>query len=284
VASLQVGSYQHQKIFCQLLTENSDFASLNVPSLDELTQKRLGELQFWPVLYGQLQRSSAIAQLFCQSIKGTLIREAIAHLAQEKKAIAEAIRTLCRENQLSDFSFDETEISTAGESDFKAISHQDNMGLFWLSGLYALAIQEQYLQADVLNVFDQLLTIQARHSLFFINWLAFESQVKQKPEFELLGLRSFFPMTEMWVATFTKLNRSDYDDTLPINPTESDYFLGKWSYSEFVQACAFNYQGRFMGSDVRLIQPKALLQAAKLVRSLLGFWPQRVKAIKAPST
>lgn len=284
MASFQVGSYQHKKIFCQLLTESSDSTSLNVPPLDALTQKRLGELQIWPVLYGQLQRSHAVAQLFSQSVKGTLLQEAIAHLAQDKKAIAQAIRTLCQENQLSDSGFNDAEISTAGDSDFKAISHQDNMGLFWLSGLYELAIQEQYLQADVLNLFDQLLTIQARHSLFFINWLAFESQVKQKPEFELLGLRSFFSMKGMWVETFTKLNRSDYDDTLPINPTESDYFLGKWNYSDFVLACASNYQGRFMGSDVRLVQPKALLQAAKLVRSLLGFWPQRVKAMKAPST
>lgn len=259
-------------------------STLTFPALDELTQKRLAELQFWPSIYGQLHRASVIAQSLSQSAQGSLLQGAITQLAQDNLAIAAAVKTFCQERHLTDSNFTKTSVSSPSKSDFKAICHQNNMGLLWMSGLYELAIQEDYLQADILAILDQILMLQARHILFFLNWLAFESHVKQKPEYELKGLLSFLPLKGLWFETFKKLNRSEYDDTLPIDPDESDYFLGKYGYSDFVQACESNYLARFTGYDERLVQPRTLLQAAKSVRTLLGFWPQRVNAVKAPST
>ena len=171
-----------------------------------------------------------------------------------------------------------------GAADFKKLGHQLNLCLFLAGGLLELAQKSQFISTDVLHSLEKALDQQASQVIFFVNWLAFESQVNQKPEYELAGLLAIPQRSsELW-AVISTLNRSEYDDNLPTNPTEVDYFMGQWTLSQLLEACEQSYQKRFTAFDERLIRPTKLLKASSFARTGLGFWPQRTVQSRVSST
>lgn len=256
---------------------------MTLPSLDDSTRKKLAELNIWAEVYDQHQQAGWVAQSYSQVVKGSLLQRAIAQIAENELALAQSLKTLCKENRLGTINVGNHDSVPASEVAFRKSCHRSNLSLFLASGLYELASQDGYLQPDLLNLWNEVLNIQACHVLFFMNWLAFEAQVKQKPDYELSGLGSLWTHKKQWLAIFNKLNRSEYDDNLPRDPKQIDYFLGKENYSSFLDACERNYRDRFESLDSRLLRPRILLNTSAFFQTILGFWPQRRKSPRASS-
>ena len=244
---------------------------------------RLRELEFWSWGYAQLHQSGKLAQVFAEGIRGTLLQEAIAQLGNNNLTLAQAVKTLCKKNRFGNITVQSSVATAASEAAFKQSSHQNHMMFFFSCGLYEFALRENYLQSDLMACWNQMLDLQASHILFFVNWLAFESHVRQKPEYELSGLWSLFELRSQWFSILKKLNRSEYDDNLPNNPKNIDYFLGKHNLSEFLDVCEQGYCSRFESFDEQLIRPRILIQTSRAFRTLLGFWPQRVNQTRPSS-
>ncbi|MEM9136750.1 MAG: hypothetical protein AAGB01_05320 [Cyanobacteria bacterium P01_F01_bin.42] len=249
---------------------------LNSLVLEPQTRQRLTELELWPWLYTELLRSGRIARGFAQSIRGTLVQEAIAQISEDNLDLALSVKKFCEENQL-EAALPQVEGAIAsGETDFRRVARQNNLMCFLACGLYELALKEDYLQSDVMNCWNQILDVQASHALFVVNWLSYESQAKQKPEYELAGLFALWELRSQWLPLFNKLNRSEYNDNLPDNPGAVDYFLGRQTFTTLLDMSEAGYRRRLESFDPQLIRPSVVARTSQFVRGLVGFWPQRV--------
>ena len=207
MANFQHGSYQHKKLFCELLTEHP-VSPLTLPALEPETKQRLAELEIWPWVYGQHQRWGSVAQSFSSMEKGTLLQTAIAQMADNELALAQTLKTLCKKNRLGVLVVGNG--TAASATMFRQCNYQGHLNFFLACGLYEVFQQAGYLQSDLLQVWDQMLNIQARHVLFFFNWLAYQSHVQQKPDYELTGLGSLWTLRSQWWGIVNKFNRSEY--------------------------------------------------------------------------
>ena len=275
MGKFQLGSYQHKKLSCELITAHHQvykIKDLEWPNLDPETKAKLADIP-WRSLAQQYLNAAQVIKPFAASYKATMLRkalEAIATETQRQGAFLEEIskRYGPKQRRKSDL--------PVVEADYKRVSHGLNVTLFLGAGLYELVAQTQYLPAELLKLFDQHLNEQARHACFFVNWLAFEAQDQQKSEYELFGLFSLWYQRQQILSLTNRLNRNDYDDNLPVHPTPNDVFMGQWRFSDLTQACCQGYTRRFETFDDKLKRPVILPQMAKLSQNFLGFWPERV--------
>ncbi|MCM1984567.1 hypothetical protein [Lyngbya confervoides] len=271
-----LGSYSHKKLFCELILQGDspNPAPLNWPELDASAQERLAEMRFWPSLYKQKVHQAQTLASFSHSASGKLLQGAIAQIGQESQAQADFIRDLCQQYQLPSLA-PPGPSPLRGEAGFKRSLYNANLELFLGSGLLGLLRQAQYLPTPLLELWASQLQIQARHVMFLANWLVFQTQVRQKPEYESFGAVAIWHQRRWLWELLQRTHRNEYDDTLPESPTQADRLLGQWTFSQILSACQHSYAVQFSAFDPRLVRPLLLPRLAQAYIRMVRFWPQK---------
>ena len=283
MGKFQLGSYQHKKLSCELITENHqdfDLNQLDWPDLDSETRAKLAGLP-WRSLGQPYLTAAQVIQTFGANHKATILRQALTQMATETQRQGQFLQGIAARYGVNGVkSLKSTRNLAVDDSfvgaDYKRVSHCLNVSFFLGAGLYELVAQANYLPQELLKLFDQQLDEQARHACFFVNWLVIEAQEQQKPEYEGLGLFALWYQRQQILSLVRALNRNEYDDNLPKDPSPGDIFMGQWRFSEFLQACSQGYERRFSAFDAKLKRPNFLPQVARISKTFFGFWPERV--------
>lgn len=183
--SFRIGSDEHKRAFCNVLTGYFDPYKPSIlawPKLSQDAEKRLTGLPFWDVAVETEGYAASRMQAMSDRCVDPMIRDAIG-----LNAFEEGRHKLVISNMLRFYG-----IPIAPEKPYRASRHPEWMFIctgygecfdsFFAFGLFKMAKDSSYFPPELVDVFEPVIQEEARHIMFFVNWVAW-----------MAANKSFFP-------------------------------------------------------------------------------------------
>ena len=172
---LLVGSEAHKELFCRTFLETREEyepARLSWPVLDEKALKRLRSLPIWSIALQAETNAGAMVSGFAATIADPLIREAVAMQGAEEERHGRMIATLVARYQLGAVASPPSLEPT--ERAFIHFGYRECLDSFIGFGAFRMAREAQFMPEALIALFSRVLWEEARHIVFFVNWIAYE--------------------------------------------------------------------------------------------------------------
>lgn len=191
---MKLGSEAHKELFCQsfIATHRKyDPETIPWPELDRQTLERLRGIPFWEEAFNTEHRAGLMLDAYAQTVSDPLLREAIALQAAEEARHSRLIETLIQHYGVEIKPRPEPKIPSDLEQGFIKFGYGECFDSFFAFGLFAIARQAGFFPEVCFTIFDHIIDEEARHIVFFVNWLAYQ-QINQGRGFPLLRLADGF--------------------------------------------------------------------------------------------
>jgi hypothetical protein len=180
--AFHLGSEEHKRAFCGVLLDTFDPHKPTIlawPTLSEEAQKRLTGLPFWDVAIETEGYASCRMQALADRLTDPLIKEAIA-----LNAFEEGRHKLVIRNMLNFYGIPlqrEKPYSTQGDPEwlFLRTGYGECFDSFFAFGLFKMADDSGYFPPELVEVFEPVVQEEARHILFFVNWVEYVARNKE---------------------------------------------------------------------------------------------------------
>jgi len=175
---LIIGSEEHKRAFCGVLLDIFDPYKPSIlawPKLSPDAQKRLTDLPFWDVAVETEGFASSRMQAMADTVKDPLIKEAISLNAFEEGRHKLVIRNMLRFYGIPLTDDKSYEAPQHAEWKFICTGYGECFDSFFAFGLFKMAKDSGYFPPELVDVFEPVVQEEARHILFFVNWVAYKS-------------------------------------------------------------------------------------------------------------
>jgi hypothetical protein len=189
-ASFLIGSEEHKRAFCGVLLDTFDPYKPSIlawPKLSSDAEKRLTSLPFWDMAVQTEGYASSRMQAMADTTSDPLIREAIALNAFEEGRHKLVIHNMLRFYNIPLLPEQAYSAPRNPESMFIRTGYGECFDSFFAFGLFKLAKDSGYFPPALVDVFEPVIQEEARHIIFFVNWVAYTAA--NKPFFSRLWFR-----------------------------------------------------------------------------------------------
>jgi hypothetical protein len=177
----RIGSDEHKRAFCNVLTGYYDPykpAVIAWPTLSPDAKKRLTDLPFWDIAVHTEGYASTRMQAMADSVADPTIKEAIA-----LNAFEEARHKHVLHHMLDFYKIPlakEPPYTPPRDAEWKFIctGYGECFDSFFAFGLFRMAKDSGYFPPELVEVFEPVVQEEARHILFFVNWVAYTAANK----------------------------------------------------------------------------------------------------------
>jgi hypothetical protein len=173
--SLRPGSDEHKIAFCRMLLDTHNPykpAVIDWPPLDPEARARLVSLPIWDIAVQTEGKASTRVMSYAETLADPLLREAVM-----LNGFEESRHKLVLANMVGAYG-----IRLAPEPEYLRPRHprwaflitglSECIDSFFAFGLFAVARQSRFFPPELVETFEPVMQEEARHILFFINWLA----------------------------------------------------------------------------------------------------------------
>ncbi len=277
---IRIGSNDHKELFCRSFIathEVYDPSALAWPALDDASLRRLRAVPFWGTAL-QIERNAGyLVNEIARTQSDPLIREAIALQGYEENRHGQMIGTLIERYGLN--AQVSEELPKPSKRAFIDFGYNECLDSFFGFGVFRLARQAHVLPDELVLLFTRVLHEEARHIVFFVNWIAYDRALRgyggallQAPATALGYIRS--------LARLVGLARGEKKNA------ESETFGGAFnelSFKEltlrdFVEACLYENDLQMATLDARLLRPRIIPSIARFALHFLPKSPAKMKA------
>jgi hypothetical protein len=264
----------HKGAFCNVLLGIFDPykpAVLAWPKLSEDAQRRLTDLPFWDVAVQTEGYASSRMQAMADIQTDPMIHEAIALNAFEEGRHKLVIRNMLRFYGIKFEDEQNYKAPKNAEWAFITTGYGECFDSFFAFGLFKMAKDSGYFPKELVDVFEPVVQEEARHILFFVNWVAWSAA--NKPLLPRLWFR-LKCLAALGRAALGRLSLATAAD----GGKSSDNFVAAGgqtltvdlSVRKLLQVCVAEDQRRMANFDPRLLRPIIMPKIAKLA---LRFMP-----------
>jgi hypothetical protein len=266
---LSIGSEEHKRLFCSLLLDTFDPyrpAVIPWPVLAPDTLGRLKNLGFWDLALETEENAGRRMQALADVTEDPLIRRAIALNAFEERRHKAVLEHMMRHYGITPKS--DVVVSPIREPRwaFLRTGYGECFDSFFAFGLFALAARAGFFPPALVQVFEPVIQEEARHNLFFVNWLAYTRAnlaVGRRPRF--LAERVAALAVQIWKRAGTA------------KEIDGDNFTRKGGSAigidiapgRFLELCLAENERRLSRYDLRLLRPRIMPAAARVAMRLL---------------
>ena len=152
--------------------------------------------------------------------------------------------------------------------DFIRTEYGECFDAFFAFGLFAFARDSGFFSAPLVQLFDPVMQEEARHVLFFVNWMAYRRAHTAAGERPLLDFRRGLAV---FLQILSRL-RTAFD----LGGTEQDNFamtghaaIGDFSVRRLLETCLQENERRMGRYDARLLRPRFAPGVARLALRVL---------------
>ena len=174
---MKIGSQKHKELFCNSFLNTHRFyepENISWPTLNSTTLELLQEIPFWDEALYTERRGADVLNAFAAKEKDPLIREAIMLQSKEESRHARLIKFLIEHYHLEVASRPEDNIPEQIELAFVNFGYGECFDSFFAFGLFDIVRQANLIPEDFFAIFDPVLDEEARHMVFFVNWMAYK--------------------------------------------------------------------------------------------------------------
>jgi hypothetical protein len=180
----RIGSDEHKRAFCGVLLDIFDPYKPSIlawPKLSPDAERRLTSLPFWDVAVETEGYASSRMQAMADTVTDPLIKEAIALNAFEEGRHKLVIRNMLRFYGIP--LMEEKPYSAPRDAEWKFIctGYGECFDSFFAFGLFKMAKDSGYFPPELVDVFEPVVQEEARHIMFFVNWVAWMLANKPLP-------------------------------------------------------------------------------------------------------
>lgn len=277
MANLRIGSIEHRNLMCREFRDT--FRSYEVPDVrwpeldpDELARVR--SMPFWDETLNTERLATKRIRLMVEAEKDPVMREAIAMQEHEEARHAALFESLMQyyEIEVPDPEHYEPRDAQWG---FMRMGYGEVFDIFFAFGLFKLAAETHFFPESLTDIFEGLISEEARHIIFFSNWAAYNRRripVHLKPWFTVERSAAFAMQALGRLRTATQLARGgavdkadDFVIQAPSQLCGDDITLRK-----FVETCLNENERRMAIFDPRLPRPELLPRVMRTILHLVS--------------
>jgi hypothetical protein len=180
MARLAIGSEQHKEVFCREFLDTHipyEVTTLRWPTLDAASAARLRALPFWDEAVSTERATAAKVQAQAELETDPLIREAMALQGFEEARHSQLLEALLDTYDIASASPPPSlvpSVPAAIEWAFLRTEYGECFDSFFAFGLFAIAKESGLFPPELVDLFEPIIQEEARHILFFVNWVAYQ--------------------------------------------------------------------------------------------------------------
>jgi hypothetical protein len=272
---IRIGSPEHLRLFARMLLETHNPykpAVMVWPHLEPDALARLTSLPIWDIAVQTEGRASIRVKTFAGTVEDPLLRDAL-----DMNGGEEARHKVVLSHLVGRYG-----IILAPEPDYPAPSdpewawlvtgYSECIDSFFAFGLFALAKQSGYFPAELVDTFEPVIQEEARHILFFANWLAWHRRTLsliRRIVFEarVLGVWAFLVWERIGIAKGIDAKGEAQDANFAMTGSEA---IGiDVSPRSLIALCLEENERRMAGYDRRLLRPSTVPLLSRIALRLM---------------
>ena len=260
-----IGTDEHKTLFCRTFIDTHDPyspAAVVFPQLDDASHTRLRSLPVWNEAVNTERETAFKVQRMATQERDPLMREAIALQGFEEGRHATLLDRLTERYAIPVQRRAPERVATDPTWEFTRTEYGECFDAFFAFGLFAIARDSGFFPPSLVLLFDPIMQEEARHVLFFVNWIAHRRAQLARWARPLLDFRRGLALTlQILSRVRTAL---DLGGTAQDNFTmKSHGALGDFSIRTFLETCLRENDRRLGIYDRRLLRPHFAPTAAR---------------------
>ena len=267
---LVIGSEHHKEVFCREFLATHipyDVTTLRWPRLDATSRARLQALPFWSEAVSTERATAAKVQTQAERETDPLIRQAIALQGFEEARHSQLLETLLRTYDIAPESISSPPVPVDVEWAFLRTEYGECFDSFFAFGLFAIAKESGLFPSALVELFEPIVQEEARHILFFVNWVAYQqAQLAWWKRPAQLGRRACALTIQAWSRVQTARGMGEGDNFTMTGHEALDIDI---SPRTFLDICLRENERRLGLYDRRLLRPRIVPTLAKTLSCVL---------------
>jgi hypothetical protein len=276
---MKLGSEEHKQLFCRSFIDsylNYEPENLPWPELDELSLNRLKGIPFWREALITEREAGVMVTAFAETIEDPILKEAIALQGKEEHRHARLIEYLIKHYDIDIKEPPAVELPQKIQSAFINFGFGECLDSFFAFGMFGIARQAKYLPEAFFTIFDPILDEEARHIVFFINWVTY-LQIQQgrgwTPLRGINALISYGKAIQTLIKAFGGVGEDK--EGKPFTASDAAHFMDDLTPKLFFSTCLAENGKRMSIFDQRLLQPMLMPRISKIAYNTLKLFPQK---------
>jgi hypothetical protein len=271
---IKLGSEEHKRLFCRTLLDTFDPfrpAILDWPELSEEERGRLLALPVWDIAVQTEGKAGLRVSSYAERFVGDpLLKKATDLNAFEEKRHKVVLGNMVQAYGLPLSPEPEYKVPRDAEWAFMVTGFSECVDSFFAFGLFALASRTGYFKQELVQTFEQIVKEEARHILYFVNWIAWYRRNMpwwRRPWFELKQVAVWVFLAWERLGLVTEVGGAEIpaqDNNFTFTGTRH---LGiDASLGGVIDVCLAENDRRLGAYDARLIRPMFVPRIARLLR------------------
>jgi hypothetical protein len=270
---IKIGTDIHKDFFCRDFLNSHisyDPETMDWPKLDSDTLDKLRAIPFWEEAVSIETRAGKMVSAFAKTIEDPLLREAIALQGQEEARHGRLLKTLITKYDLGAVARPGQPLSRQLEAEFIEFGYDECLDSYFAFGLFGIARQAGFVPDSLFTLFDPILDEEARHIVFFVNWIAYLETQRGAGAGWLRGLKSMGNYARSLKRQYSTFGRSTNEGFTAKGALNFNINL---TIEEFLDTCVAENRKRMSQFHPALLQPVLLPQLSVLVLKIIRLWP-----------
>ncbi|MGI2905794.1 ferritin-like domain-containing protein [Tolypothrix sp. VBCCA 56010] len=269
---MKIGSENHKELFCRSFIESHleyEPERLFLPPLDTVALENLRSIPFWREALSTEQKAGVMVNAFADTISDPILQEAIALQAMEEDRHGKLIKFFLDYYDIQIAQPDKPVLPSNIKTAFIDFGFGECLDSFLAFGLFGLARHHAtYIPQQLFNIFDAVLNEEARHIMFFVNWVTY-LQIKEGRSNWLRGIHTLWYYKRALgdkIQAFTGDNEKKQEG---FTATGASNFMENLTPQLFLSTCLQENTRRMSVFDRQLLQPQLMPNLAKSALNIL---------------
>lgn len=278
--SITIGSDEHKELFCRVFIETHDPydpARVQWPEVDDATLKRLRTMPFWNEAVSTEHDVARKVQALVPHEPDPRLREAIALNGFEEGRHSSLLDHMLRHYEIPRPATREEALSDDPLWDFMRVGYGECFDSFFAFGIYKLAGDSGFFPPPLLTAVAPIVQEEARHILFFANWVAYCRARERGAGKASHMARCAAAMTaQVWGRVKTAISAARGGGESAAAAPEDDFMMGVKdslevvsSPRQFLTTCLSENDRRLAAFDPRLLRPTFVPRLARALARVL---------------
>ena len=274
---MKLGSEQHKELFCHSFIDSYiDYEpeKLPWPELDSVSLERLRGIPFWTEALYTERAAGAMVSAFAATVEDPLLREAIALQGKEESRHARLIEFFLNHYDIQIPEPDKAEIPEDIETAFTDFEFGECLDSFFAFGLFDLARQSNYFPEPLFEIFNPLLEEEARHIVFFVNWVTYIQIQRGRGFTGLRAAHAFWHYTRGLWGLLKAFAGAGEREERAFPATGAKTFIDDLTPELLLSTCLAENAKRMSVFDERLLQPLLMPRLSHIALRFLKLIPR----------
>ncbi len=276
---MEIGSKEHKELFCCSFIESHleyEPERLPWPNLDSVALESLRAIPFWQEALNTEQEAGVMVNAFAATISDPLLQEAIALQGREEERHGKLIQYLINHYDIEISQPLEPVVPTNIKTAFLDFGFGECLDSFLAFGLFGLARRHAtYIPQELFQIFDVVLNEEARHIMFFVNWVTYQQIQEGNKSKWLRGTNAFWHYQRALQDKIQAFTGSNDKKQESFTATGSSNFMDNLTPEVLLSTCLEENSQRMNVFDKRLVQPQLIPNLAKITLRTLKFLSRR---------